>query len=240
MNDRISYWTLSRSPYYSFIFVLPFFALYEVMVLFLSRDEMIILRNGADVLMRLVLGLFGIYGVYGFSASFMIGFMVAFLRQKKALKSTAIHGEYLIWMFLESIFWGFVLYILMASTTPLLIANTTGTMLQQVVLSIGAGIYEEFVFRVVLIAGFGSILGFIFQWKKIAKTASGIIFSAALFSLFHFMGDYGEDPNFPVFLMRFIAGVFLGIIYVFRGFGPAAYAHTVYDLIVLTLVTTQL
>ncbi|GIS72926.1 MAG: hypothetical protein CM1200mP10_25030 [Candidatus Neomarinimicrobiota bacterium] len=37
--------------------------------------------------------------------------------------------------------------------------------------------------------------------------------------------------------MRFIAGIFLGIIYVFRGFGPAAYAHTVYDLIVLTLVT---
>ena len=54
------------------------------------------------------------------------------------------------------------------------------------------------------------------------------------------MGDYGEDPNFLVFMMRFIAGIFLGIIYVFRGFGPAAYAHTVYDLIVLTLVTTQL
>ena len=95
-------------------------------------------------------------------------------------------------------------------------------------------------FRVIFIACFGSILGFIFQWKKIAKTASGIIIAAALFSLFHFMGDYGEDPNFPVFMIRFIAGVFLGIIYVLRGFGPAAYAHTVYDLIVLTLVTTQL
>ena len=80
----------------------------------------------------------------------------------------------------------------------------------------------------------------IFQWKKIAKITSGIILSAALFSLFHFMGDYGEEPNFSVFMMRFIAGIFLGWIYVFRGFGPAAYAHTVYDLIILTLVTTQL
>ena len=54
------------------------------------------------------------------------------------------------------------------------------------------------------------------------------------------MGDYGEEPNFFVFMMRFIAGIFLGLSYVFRGFGPAAYAHTVYDLIILTLVTTQL
>ena len=52
MEVRISYWTLSRSPYYSFIFVLPFLAMYEVMVLFLNRDQLISLRNGADVLMR--------------------------------------------------------------------------------------------------------------------------------------------------------------------------------------------
>ena len=80
----------------------------------------------------------------------------------------------------------------------------------------------------------------IFQLKKLARITSGIILSAALFSLFHFMGDYCEEPNFSVFMMRFIAGIFLGLIYVFRGFGPAAYAHTVYDLIILTLVTTQL
>ena len=170
----------------------------------------------------------------------MIGFMVAFLRQKKSLQSTFIQGEYLIFMFFESICWGVLLFIFMGFTAPLLMTNSTGTMLQQVVLSIGAGIYEEFVFRVILIAGFGSILGFIFQWKKFAKTLSGIVLSAALFSLFHFMGDYGEEPNFSVFMIRFFAGIFLGFIYVFRGFGPAAYAHTVYDLIILTLVTTQI
>ena len=178
--------------------------------------------------------------IWTWTISLTIGFMVAFLRQKKSLESTVIKGEYLIWMFFESIVWGFLLFILMGFSAPLLMANSTGTMLQQVVLSIGAGIYEEFVFRVILIAGFGSILGFIFLWKKLARITSGIILSAALFSLFHFMGDYGEEPNFSVFMMRFIAGIFLGLIYVFRGFGPAAYAHTVYDLIILTLVTTQL
>ena len=181
-----NYWSTTNSPLYSFIFTIPLFLIYEIGVFTISVNDIVILRNGADVLMRQVLGLFGIYGVYGFSASFMIGFMVAFLRQKKYLESTVIKGEYLIWMFFESIFWGVILFILMGFTAPLLMANSTGTMLQQVVLSIGAGIYEEFVFRVILIAGFGSILGFIFQWKKIAKITSGIILSAALFSLFHF------------------------------------------------------
>jgi membrane protease YdiL (CAAX protease family) len=235
-----NYLSVTNSPLYSFIFTIPLFLIYEIGVFTISVNDIVILRNGADVLMRQVLGLFGIYGVYGFSASFMIGFMVAFLRQKKSLETTVIKGEYLIWMFFESICWGVLLFILMGFTAPFLIANSTGTMLQQVVLSIGAGIYEEFVFRVIFIAGFGSILGFIFQWKKFAKITCGIILSAALFSLFHFMGDYGEEPNFSVFMMRFIAGIFLGFIYVFRGFGPAAYAHTVYDLIILTIVTTQL
>ena len=92
MNNP-SYWSTTNSPLYSFIFTIPLFVIYEIGVFTISVNDIVILRNGADVLMRQVLGLFGIYGVYGFSASFMIGFMVAFLRQKKALKSTAIHGE---------------------------------------------------------------------------------------------------------------------------------------------------
>ena len=38
--------------------------------------------------------------------------------------------------------------------------------LQQVILAVGAGIYEEFLFRVLLISGLSSILGFVFLWKK--------------------------------------------------------------------------
>ena len=83
-----NYWSVTNSPLYSFIFTIPLFLIYEIGVFTISANDIVILRNGADVLMRQVLGLFGIYGVYGFSASFMIGFMVAFLRQKKSLQST--------------------------------------------------------------------------------------------------------------------------------------------------------
>ncbi|HIO55530.1 MAG TPA: hypothetical protein EYN31_00645, partial [Candidatus Marinimicrobia bacterium] len=72
MKNSLSYWSLSSSPYYSFIFVLPFFAIYEVMVLFLSRDEMVTLRNGADVLLRQFLAMFGDWGFYILSISFIV------------------------------------------------------------------------------------------------------------------------------------------------------------------------
>ena len=112
-------------------------------------------------------------------------------------------------------------------------------LLQQVVLAIGAGIYEEFVFRVILITGFAYLLGLIFQWISIGKNIGSIILAAALFSAFHFVGPYGEDPSNYLFLIRFLAGVFLGVVYIFRGFGIAAYTHTIYDLFVLIKFTTS-
>ena len=111
-----NYWSITNSPLYSFIFTIPLFLIYEIGVFTISVNDIVILRNGADVLMRQVLGLFGIYGVYGFSASFLIGFMVAFLRQKKSLESTVIKGEYLIWMFFIlfiNIFYLFMMYFIL-------------------------------------------------------------------------------------------------------------------------------
>ena len=40
------------------------------------------------------------------------------------------------------------------------------------------------------------------------------------------------------FLLRTIAGLFLGIVYIFRGFGITALAHMSYDFIVVSIITT--
>ena len=112
-------------------------------------------------------------------------------------------------------------------------------LLRQVVLAIGAGIYEEFVFRVILISGFAYVLGLILKWGNIGKNVGSVFLAAALFSVFHFAGPYGEDPTWYLFFIRIIAGIFLGTIYIFRGFGIAAYTHTIYDLFVLVKFTTS-
>lgn len=234
-----TYWSETHSPLYSFIFVMPLFVLYEVGTVFLSAEDILVLRNGADVLMKQVMGLFGIYGIYGFSASFMVGFSIAFLRQKKSLKTLVIKGEYLLMMFFESILYSALLFVLLGFFQTFLMSPVSRRLFQQVVLSLGAGIYEEFVFRVVLITGIAAILGFIFQWKKNTRYIGGVIVAAVIFSLFHFIGAYGDSFSFDLFSIRFFAGIILGIIYAFRGFGVAAYSHAFYDLIVLTIITTN-
>ena len=233
----LNYWDLSRSPYYSFIFVLPFFAIYEVMVLFLSRDEMVTLRNVADVLMRQFLSMFGEWGLYVLSISFIIVFLAVFLIQKKDWNITAVKSDYLLGMLAEGTAWGFLLYLGMRYVPVLLMFPSGKDLVRQVILAIGAGLYEEFVFRVIAITVVSQVLRLIFLWEKRWRTSISVILSAALFSAFHFFGSYGEMFDFIVFLYRFFAGVFLGTLYALRGFGITAYAHMVYDFVVILGLT---
>ena len=238
MKSR-SYWTVTNTPLYSFIFTLPLLLIYEIGIFAISASDLPLLRNGADVLMRQILEMFGILGTYGFGGTFLIGFIIAFLRQKKELKATHINGEYLLTMLFESIGWAFVLMILMLRAPEYLMSSKDERLLQQVVLAVGAGIYEEFAFRVILITGFAYILGLVFQWSAFGKNIGSVLLAASLFSIFHFVGPYGEDPSTYLFLIRFMAGIFLGVVYIFRGFGIAAYTHSIYDLFVLIKFTTS-
>ena len=158
--------------------------------------------------------MFGIFGTYGFGGTFLIGFIVAFLRQKKELEATQISGEYLLTMLFESIGWAIGLTIIMIWTPTFLMAGKESRLMQQIVLAIGAGIYEEFAFRVVLITGLASVLGFIFQWGEIAKKSGAVIVAAMLFSGFHFLGSFGELPSMDMFLIRMTAGIMLSLIHI--------------------------
>ena len=123
--SELNYWRETHSPLYSFYFLLFLYSLYMKLVFFaISASDLPLLRNGADVLMRQVLEIFGVFGAYGFSGTFLIGFIVAFLRQKKNLMSSAIHGEYLLTMFFESIGWAIVLTIVMMWAPSLLMIST--------------------------------------------------------------------------------------------------------------------
>ena len=167
-----SYWTVTNTPLYSFIFTLPLLLIYEVGLFAISANDLPLLRNGADVLMRQFLEMFGIAGTYGFGGTFLIGFMIAFLRQKKALEASQIKGEYLLTMLFESIGWAFLLIIIMIRAPEFLMSTKDERLLQQVVLAVGAGIYEEFVFRVILISGFAYVLGLILKWGILVKMSA--------------------------------------------------------------------
>ena len=233
----MSYLLKSRTSFYSFLFTLPLFFLYEVNILFLSWDDILVVRNGADFLMRNILESFDIYGLYGLGLVFFIGLLVTYIFFIKEDQQQEVNVNFLFIMLAESMLWSVVLYFLLFKFMVLLMNPVGKTILQQVTLAIGAGIYEEFLFRVLLIAGLSGILGFVFMWDKTFKNIIAVVLSGGIFSAFHFMGEYGDFFSMELFLIRFFAGLILGVLYMYRGFGITAYTHSIYDLIVLIRMT---
>ena len=235
----MSYLHDSRSALYSFIFTLPLLFIYETGILFLSNDDIVIIRNGADFLLKNILESFGIFGLYSLGIVFFIGFSVSYLIYFRSENNKNIKAEYLFTMMIESIVWSAILYFLLSKFMLVLMNPIGKTIIQQVTLAIGAGIYEEFLFRVILISGLSFVIGFIFLWNDILVKVSALIVSAGIFSAFHFFGDYGDFFSIELFLIRFVAGIILGLLYYFRGFGITATSHSIYDLIVLIQLTTR-
>ena len=233
----MSYLLKSRTSFYSFLFTLPLFFLYEINILFLSWDDILVVRNGADFLMRNILESFDIYGLYGLGLVFFLGLLVTYIFFIKEDQQQEVNVNFLFIMLAESMLWSVVLYFLLFKFMVLLMNPVGKTILQQVTLAIGAGIYEEFLFRVLLIAGLSGILGFVFMWDKTSKNIIAVVLSGGIFSAFHFMGEYGDFFSMELFLIRFFAGLILGVLYIYRGFGITAYTHSIYDLIVLIRMT---
>ena len=233
----MSYLLKSKTSFYSFLFTLPLFFLYEINILFLSRDDILIVRNGADFLMRNILESFDIYGLYGLGLVFFLGLLVTYIFFIKEDQLQEVNVNFLFIMLAESMLWSVFLYFLLFKFMVLLMNPVGKTILQQVTLAIGAGIYEEFLFRVLLIAGLSGILGFVFMWDKTFKNIIAVVLSGGIFSAFHFMGEYGDFFSMELFLIRFFAGLILGVLYIYRGFGITAYTHSIYDLIVLIRMT---
>ena len=233
----MSYLLISRSSFYSFLFTVPLFFVYEVSILFLSSDDILVVRNGADFLMRNILESFEIYGLYGLGVVYFLGLSVTYLYFIKEGQTNEIKINFLFLMFIESLLWSAILYFALFKFMVLLMNPIGKTILQQVALAIGAGIYEEFLFRVLLISSLVGILKFIFLWKQVTANIVAVILSGGIFSAFHFMGEYGDFFSMELFLLRFFAGIILGGLYFFRGFGIAAYTHSIYDLIILVKMT---
>jgi membrane protease YdiL (CAAX protease family) len=103
-----------------------------------------------------------------------------------------------------------------------------------IVLSVGAGVYEELLFRLIAINLLSMILMDLFEMKPGTGIPLIIITSALLFSAYHLLGDEPFDAG--IFAFRAAMGIYLAGIYIYRGFGIAVGAHMVYDLIATVLL----
>jgi hypothetical protein len=105
--------------------------------------------------------------------------------------------------------------------------------------SIGAGLYEEMLFRLLLIAFLHLILADLAGLRRGLASLLCIAGSALAFALYHDVSLPGGGTDWPRFLFFLASGVYLGTVYVLRGFGIVVGAHAIYDALVLVLLRPQ-
>ena len=108
---------------------------------------------------------------------------------------------------------------------------------QGVVFSIGAGIYEELVFRLIVIALAHMLLSDLLALPKGWAAAGSIALSAVLFALYHPFDTHlpwgWTSADWGRFVFYTLAGLYFAAIYVYRGFGIVAATHALYDVMVI-------
>jgi len=240
-NTGDGYLALSSRPWVSLVFILPLVLIYEGGILFLGENDRLL--NGADLLLRQWLRMLG-FGQYFLLPLVMGGILLAWhhtTREKWKFSPATLPI-----MLLECTIWGFVLLLLAQAHSSLfsrLVAAMPGSLfdtdhLAHLVAFCGAGVYEELLFRLILL----SAVAWLFRWgggeprasKITAVVVTSLLFSAAHYQLFTNLGDPVELGSFTFwnsFLFRIEAGLFFSVLFLKRGFGIAAGSHAIYDIL---------
>ncbi|OOP56287.1 MAG: hypothetical protein AYP45_09485 [Candidatus Brocadia carolinensis] len=100
-----------------------------------------------------------------------------------------------------------------------------------IILSVGAGVYEEIVFRLLLITSLYFIFTTLMKISKPVSAIISIITGTLLFAAMHYMGTLGDTFTYSNFTFRILAGIVLSTIFMFRGLGVAVYTHAIYDVL---------
>ena len=114
-------------------------------------------------------------------------------------------------------------------------------LLVDIVTGIGAGIYEELVFRLILICFLMLLFQDLFGLKKGTAVFWSVAISAVAFSIHHHFfyanGQLYRGETFTVgkFLFRALAGVYFAVLYAIRGFGVTAGTHAFYNILAAVL-----
>lgn len=237
------YLELTRSLTYSLLFAIPLLLLYELGTLWMARSDPAALRNGADVLLRSLLAAGGATGTMTLTGLLLVAAVVLIVidrrRRPVPLRAAPFAG-----MAAESLLYAVLLGIVVGTATAWLVGGfslrlaadqgllSTLSVPQGIILSLGAGLYEELVFRVLLVGGLWAL----FRSSGLTRQRSGILaalLAALIFSAFHYIGPYGDQWAVASFLFRFLAGVVFSALFLLRGFGITAWTHALYDILIV-------
>lgn len=234
-----SYWEHTRRPLPCLVFLLPFLTAYEWGVAWLGRSAY---RTGADLWLRAVLRDLGLTWPWWPPTALVLvltTWLVLDWRHTLRFRPRCLLG-----MAVESGVWALVLiglsrvldlafeqvelgHRLLEAAAPAL----AGRPLAPLIGFLGAGIYEEAVFRLALVPVVYTALKLL-QGPEPLAGGLAVAGSALLFALAHHAGATAEPFSWFAFVFRWLAGVYFGWVFVLRGFGIAVGTHAAYDVLV--------
>lgn len=232
-QEHQGYFEHSRNLAVSFLFILPLLVAYEVGMLVLRPQAASLAGN----MIRWLL-----YEAFGHraAAAFNLVVIAAVVASLITMRRTGVRIKAYPAVLAESLAYGLLLWQLMpliiAYVVPL--AQSAGVrsagMADEIILSIGAGLYEEIVFRLGLMSLLYYIALKIFD-KKWLAAAAAILVSSLLFSAAHYIGptDASTAEFVRSFTYRVLGGMFFAALYIYRGLAVACYSHAFYDILVV-------
>lgn len=250
------YLDMSQRPLQVLIFLLPLLILYELgTLLFLDSDGMREIVRARLMLTQLL----DAFGAVGFHLPPILLSVVllcwhAVYKPRPEYPKTSFRGDVMVGMGLESFLWAVALVVIGAILanglgTSLLPFAQTGApagdsasptelgLMARLTLSIGAGLYEELVFRWMLIALVHFVMADLLRTGEHWAYGVAIALSAVTFAFYHNLRvGPGAELSLPLLLTYTMGGAYFAVLFVLRGFGIVVAAHALYDVIALVVL----
>lgn len=238
----------STRPLHVLAFLLPLIILYEVGTLVYLTHPGVVDTIGARGMIRQFFSAFGPASFY-LPGIMLTGVLVLWhLLVKDAWK---VNPSTLLGMFFESALWVLPLIVfgqllLGGQHAPAVggddpAARTWSDLNWQsrVTLAVGAGIYEELLFRLILVTGVHFLLVDLLRLTHGIGAVVAVVISAVAFAFYHNSIFAGGQVNFWVLAFYIGAGLYFAGLFLWRGFGIVVGTHAVYDIVVLVLLAAK-
>jgi len=243
---RDSYLERTSRPVYAIAYLLPFIIFYELGTIFINTDVLsqTQVRVVAFVWLQEFLLRLGFGGKFLWAMPALLVVIILLAYQLASKKKWWVSLTDFLPMTIECVLLAIPLIVLslLLNSAPFVKNSVVAggahpALLADIVTGLGAGIYEELLFRLILI----TILVVLFQDVLGLSNSSSIILavlvSAALFGAHHHIDFLSGTPNqgdpfdWSKFTFRTMAGVYFAGLFAMRGFGITAGTHAFYDII---------
>jgi len=211
--------TLAR-PLDALVFLLPLILFYEITSM--TQSDRVISFEFLFRFLRL-------FGQVGFWAPGLAVVTILLATHAASGDRWTIHWRGVGFMYLESLALSLPLLVLSWSV-PLSAGGGGVGVVHRLALGVGAGVYEELVFRLVVISVIVIVAADLLRLNRGRVAIAAVLLSSLAFAAHHHPPIGVEPFRFVPFLFRTTAGVYLAAIFWFRGYGPAAGCHAAYNV----------